>query len=226
MNYDRNKKYFKHQSLKGAIIILVIGLIMTSFTGGVIYILISVGIGGAIIYSKIAGRPTDSEIDQICQEQIKNLKEQALKKLGIDEDQVKEATPIQFDGYCYENISTAWLYHRGKDRRDRSSNYEAVMFLFSAEQIYCYKYKFSIIAEEKRESTEEYFYRDVVAASTASESKTYKSKDGEVTINFEFFKLTTSGGTSISAAIFDMGNADRGINSMKSLLRNKKQQQK
>lgn len=232
MDYNRNKKYFEEQSLKGAIIALVIGVII--FLGGLkggagvaIFGLIIAGIGGFLIYSKTSGRPTDSEIDQVCVSELKNLKERALKKHGLDEDQIKEADPIEFNGYLYDDVPSTCMYQVGKDRLWRSSFYEGVMFLFSAEQVYCYKYRFSLIADEKREQTEEYFYRDIVSAATQSKTKEYKNKAGKTeNINYEFFKLTTSGGTVMDAAIRNMGDSDRPIQAMKSLLRNNKQQMK
>lgn len=231
MNYDRNKKYFEPGALKPAIITIVVGAVifligLGAGAGVAIVGLIIAGIGGFLIYSKTSGRPTDSEIDQICMDQVKNLKDLALKKHGLDADQVKEAEPIQFDGYYFENIRAGYLYQMGKDKIPRSSNYEAVSFVFSAEQVYCYKYRFSIITDEKSESTEEYFYRDIVSASTQSDTKTYKTKDGkDIPINYQYFKLATSGG-SLQASILSMGDAERSINGMKSLLRNKKQQLK
>jgi len=229
MDYNRNKKYFEDQNFKGAIIALIIGGIIflagaSGGSGGAAVVgLIIAGIGGFLIYSKTSGRPTDSEIDQTCLDQVKNLKDLALQKHGLDADQVKEADPILFSGYYYENIRSGCLYQIGKDNLYRSSNYEAVIFLFSAEQVYCYTNRFSIIADEKQESTDEYFYKDIVSASTASNTKTYTNKaNQEKTINYQFFKLTTSGGTSISASVLNMGDAERAINGMKSLLRNKK----
>jgi hypothetical protein len=231
MNYDRTKKYFEPLVLKPAIITIVIGAVifligLGAGAGVAIVGLIVAGIGGFLIYSKTSGRPTDSEIDQICSEHVKGLKGQALNKIGLDEDQVKEADPITFDGYYYKNVRSGCLYQTGKDKIVRSSTYEAVMFFFSAEQVYCYEYRFSIVADEKQETTEEYFYRDIVAAATKSETVTYKVDGKDENFNYEKFTLTTSGGTSISASILDMGNADRSIKGMKNLLRNKKQQLK
>lgn len=228
MDYSRNTKYFQQVSIKPYVIMIVVGvlILLGSSIGTTIVGLAVAGLGGFLIFSKTGGRPTDSEIDQICAGECADLKSRAMKKLGLDEDQVTEAAPIDFSGYTYKNIRSEVRYQLGKDNRTRTSNYMATMFLFSAEQVYCYKYMFSIIADEKNESTEEYFYRDIVSASTQSDSKSYTSKDGksQATFNTEYFKLTTSGGTFVDAMIFDMSTADRSINAMKSLLRSKKQQ--
>lgn len=233
MDYNCNKEYFKERDFIGEYVLLIGGALI--FLYGLITDFrvtlwgLAMAGGGAVAYrfKKSVKPPTDSGIDQICIDQIRNFKETALAKLGLDEDQITEATPIQFDGYYDKRIHSACFYKIGGDRRYRTSNYEAVIFFFSVEQVYCYTYRFSIIANEKQETTDEYFYRDIVSVSTASDTKTYKNARGkQETANYEYFTLTTSGGTTITAAIRNIGDADRAINGMKSLLRNKKQQLK
>ena len=88
------------------------------------------------------------------------------------------------------------------------------------------------------ESTDEYFYKDVVSIATKTESKTYSSdKFGDVQLNAaETFVLTTSGGTSIEMVLRDpkliemMGGgniptteAERAIQVVRKMLREKKQ---
>ena len=205
---------------------------------------------------------TDAEIDQVCAEYIsRNLKSMALKKLGLDEDQVQEIAPIIIDGYFDRDIpgsdeKYSVRYKKSKDNRWRTSNYNAIMFFFSADQVYCYELRFSLLENKKQEKTDEYFYRDIVSVSTESGAVTPAAgseieglggwtallpgplqflfilralwghaKRRAETINFEYFKLTTSGATTISATIFDMESAERSVNGMKSLVRGKKQQQ-
>ena len=175
----------------------------------------------------------------------------ALAKIGLDEDQVQEIVPIQFDDYYYENISaSSWNYkvlHKwGKDQRYRSSNYYAGIFFFSAEQIYYCEVEFSLLEDQKLEKTYEYFYRDVVSVATVSDFilrgfgaqltqslglipcvgpilamlvEMFWPKDKTIS-----FTLTTSGNTSISAAVYDSEAVERSVQGMKSLLRSKKQQ--
>jgi len=58
-------------------------------------------------------------------------------------------------------------YKLGLDRRWRSSNYSAVLYLFSADQVYAYRHTFSLLENEKQESTTEVFYGDVESVSTS-----------------------------------------------------------
>lgn len=219
INYAANKKYFKPLAWKPAAIIGVIGLVACAVSPivGVIALAIAV----AIIGVQMVGRSSAAAIDQQCLETVAGMKDKALKKLGLDEDQVTEIAPIFFDGYIYRNL---WNPYFKKEDKWRSSNYESTAFFFSAEQVYYYSYTFSLTEDNKKESTEEYFYKDIVAAATASDTFKFKSgKDQkEESINYEFFKLTTSGGTSIAASFRDMESAERSINGMKQLLRQKK----
>lgn len=233
MDYSRNAKYFEKSSIKSYVIMVVIGALIllggmsSNSFGTAIFGLAIAGLGGFLIFGKKGGRPTDSEIDQICAKECADLKSRAMKKLGLDEDQVAEAAPISFDGYSYENIGSEYKAQKGEDNKYRSSNYKATMFLFSAEQVYCYEYTFSIIVDEKKETTEEYFYRDIVSAATATDTKKYDYKVGKKSESFsittEYFRLTVPG-AQIHAYIRDMSTAERSINAMKSLLRSKKQQ--
>ena len=89
------------------------------------------------------------------------------------------------------------------------------------------------------ETTDEYFYKDVVSVSTETSSATFidpKNKNSVQQLHTaEFFKLTTSGGTSIKVFIKDpkliamMGNsalpgtdAEKAVQSIRKMLREKK----
>ena len=225
MNYKRNKKYFSQIKLKNSIIVIVAGLlllyVLPSGSKDLGYIVAAVG--AVLICLNISGRPSDSEIDDICTKEIENAKQKGIKKLGLDEDEVKLIAPISIKGHYYRDISTHVKYKRGKDNQWRTSNYETVVFFFSEKQVYSYKYRFSLIANERNESTDEYFYKDIVSVATSSDTVTPKGDSGKDTsINFEEFKLTTSGGTSITCSVWDLGAVEKAIQGMKQLLREKK----
>lgn len=174
----------------------------------------------------------DKEIDNAIQTYVEaNLKSMALKKLGgLDEDLFREIDPIHFGGYYYKSIPTSDSRYpldikRGKDGSWRASNYNAVMFFFSADQVYCYQLRFSLLEDNtKQETTDEIFYKDIVSVSTVTDAVEFGEKDSKQPVGYENFKLTTSGGTSIEATIFNMGKVEHSIQGMKNLVRNKKQQ--
>jgi len=232
MDYNRNQLYFNpipKKSFETGVIFAIVGIIILIVginlgVVGIVIGLVVIGLGVLLIvktvnYNKNRTIITDAEIDTTCADHLKNLKSMAIKKHSIDEDQVKEYDPLQFEGYYYERLpNAAFQYKKGDDGKLRSSNYNAVMFLFSSEQVFCYEYKFSLLEDKKQEKTDEYFYKDIVSVSTQSDAKTH----GDVTFNFEYFKLTTSGGTTISAQYSVTGETEDALKAMKNLLRNKK----
>jgi hypothetical protein len=177
-----------------------------------------------------------TEVDEACKNYLEsNLKSMALKKLGIDESEIKEVAPIYIPGYDYEkdfSVGKEKFISR-KDPADgklRSSIYSAVMFFFSAEQIFYYKVRFSLLEDGvKHEITKEFHYNDIVSVDTDLESVTYnvETADGssEEKFSIEKFSLTTSGTTKMEATIFNLSDVEGSIQGMRNLLRRKKQRQ-
>ena len=70
-----------------------------------------------------------------------------------------------------------------------------------------------------RESTDVYFYKDVVSVSTCSKSVKIEGHEYE----HEMFKLVTAGGTVLEVSLKDVEkNSRNSINAMRQLLREKK----
>lgn len=217
MDYEKNKKYFEPTNLKPGIIVCVIGVILSlanPFIG-----IIAIAFGALLIHTQLKGKPTDDEIDAAVTSQLRNIKDRALRKLGLDEDEVSEIAPITFDGYVYKNA----YIQQGKDGKYRSNKYQAVMFFFSSNEVHCFKYDFSITESNQRESTDVYFYKDIVSVSTQTDGTEYSvGKGNSSKFDYEYFKLTTTGGTSISCSVRNIDDAQRSINGMRSLIKNKK----
>jgi hypothetical protein len=169
------------------------------------------------ISSEKASIPSDEEYDNEVVKNLNNLKSKALNALGLDADEVKEIEPISFDGYVYKNASNA---KKGKDDLWRTNKYEYVILFFSEHEVHCYTYNFDTTADKKTEATDVYFYKDIVSVSTASDSTKLLGQN----IDYEYFKLTTAGGTALSVSLRDTSNAQRSINAMRTLLKAKKQQ--
>lgn len=217
MDYKKNQKYFKKTNKKGPIICIVIGLLIMMMGRGGIFIgllLIAAGIG--IIVLQIKGAVSDEEYDASVASQLNDMKQRALSKLGIDEDEVTEIEPIAISGYNYNGFNNA---KRGKDNRWRTDRYRYALLFFSPNEVHCYTYDFKTTADEKTEATDVYFYKDIVSVSTASETTKIYEND----YNYETFKLTTAGGTALTVSIRDMDNVQRSVNAMRQLLRQKKQ---
>lgn len=256
INYEKNKEYFngtryetkngkKHYILGAlAVLLLIFGW---SFFKGFNLILLVACVAAAIIVSNketktIAIEPelTDADIDaQQYSIDTQEAIDMALDKFGLDADQFQEIDPIVLSGPYFKNITTDYKAIKGKDGRVRSTNSEVTVFLFSAQQVFKYNYRFSLIEpNEKSYSTDEYFYRDIVTVSTESDTIEYVEKiekkhdpvtktTTEVPVmarySFEKFVMSTTGGTAVSCAVRTTGDSVmRSIQAMRQLLREKK----
>jgi hypothetical protein len=196
-------------------------------------------IGIITIYITIKGTPTDAEIDAQAQEPIAGLKQNALNKHGITEEEVSVIEPIILGGYLSSAISRAGetllaggigsavkqaanlfktaikediLIKVGKDRVVRTSICELTMFLFSEEQVFTYSVRYSLVSPMNNESTEEYYYKDFTSVTTESTS------DG-----FHYLKLITANGESKSIPMNGVDeNTMKSINAMKQMIRKKR----
>lgn len=221
MDYQKNQKYFQTVSYKGALILIAIGAIFflvgmsgsagTAFVG---LLLIAGGVG--LIFMKKKAIVTDAEYDASVGSMLNNMQGRALNKLGVDEDEVKEIAPISFDGYVYKGASQA---KKGEDGLWRTNKYESVILFFSEHEVHCYTYNFDTTSQKQTEATDVYFYKDIVSVSTASDTVTVLGQN----VDYEYFKLTTAGGTALSVSLRDVNNAQRSINAMRALLKTKKQ---
>lgn len=234
MNYELTNRYFKKVdetvNWKAAIIMIAVGVLLFALLISRVAILGIIGlllaIGGVLMIvlkkNKIAKEkasiPSDSQYDGEVAKQLRGLKERALNALGLDEDEVKEIAPISFDNYVYAKAKNA---KKGEDNLWRTDKYEYVILFFSEHGVHCYSYNFSTLFDQKTESTDVYFYRDIVSVSTSSEQANLLGQS----VDYQAFKLTTAGGTNLSVSLKDISNAQRSINAMRSLLKAKKQQQ-
>ena len=112
MNYERNLKYFQKVDLKGALIAMTIGAILTliGFSGSgeslIIGLLLLVG-GFFYLKSTLKGIVSDKEYDQSVLSALKDINQKALNKLGLDESEANEISPISFDGYVIKGYDYA-----------------------------------------------------------------------------------------------------------------------
>lgn len=111
---------------------------------------------------------SDAEFDNMLVRVLEKLnhKQRALAKTGVEEEAVSEVKPVCFMGY-----NDKGLMRLGDDDQWRGSKYEVTWLFFGSEEIYLHRIIFSLIDDEKKEETEEYFYKDVTSMSTVNDSK-------------------------------------------------------
>jgi hypothetical protein len=107
----------------------------------------------------------DARFDQILTARVRdfNVFQMALMRLGLDVDQITEIDPVMTDNYAFGD---SVLTKIGDDFVFRASHYQMSCLLFSSEQVYLYSVTFSLIDNDIKEHTEEYFYQDVTSVAT------------------------------------------------------------
>ena len=173
--------------------------------------------------------PKDEDFDAIVAQMRNsvNTRQLALNKIGLDEDQLKEIPDVTFEGFQVDQWSNGTIdgFSRiGADGKWRSGKYAVVHLFFSAAQVYMYKYEFSTYNNDKRERTEEYFYKDITNFSTSSESVNAYNPNclGQIkvtTANTQHFALIVPGDKFECETQMDI---ERNVQGMKAKLREKK----
>jgi len=159
------------------------------------------------------------------------IKNKALGKLGIDEDQVTEIAPVEFRGFKHTDVT---------QYKERCSNlYEVTWLFFSADQLYAYSILLDMVSDSVKERTEEYFYKDVTNFSSATDSiekleqvanftkggcmkpdeTTYTHK--KTILETSIFKIVVPG-ESFTCEMEATGEIEKRIQGMKQKLREKK----
>lgn len=243
--------YFTAKFPGWTIFLIIVGVILffssfgffkSSVGGGVFLLFIGLLLIGLSILGIIKRKksPTDSQFDEWINEDLALLQKKALNKTGIDESQLVGAyVPITGFPWSFNLGGSFFSYKKGKDNILRFTPIECTILNFTENQIIVYKCFLDLsTGNSLNESTDEYFYKDVVSVSTKSESKTINLgvKLGTFQTNeAEMFSLTTSGGTSISVLLRDRSlitklgggemptnKAEQAIQVVRKMLRDKK----
>lgn len=162
-----------------------------------------------------------------------SLRDRALQKLGVDEDQVKEIDPVCFEGFRYEYAKLE-PYTAFRGSSFYASMYEVTWLFFGDEQVYVYNHAFDTTDETLSDTTQEYFYTDITAFATRSDSVQRKvwvvtksgcssSRESQMkNVKTELFRIVVPG-EAFECAYKDDGNASKQVAAMKQKLREMKQ---
>jgi len=155
-----------------------------------------------------------------------NLRETALEKIGLEEEQVSEIPPVCIQGFKFQRA----FVKRGATGRWVSSCYEVTWLFFGSNQLYLFTKQFNLDESKKAEQTQEYFYKDVTSLSTAMETVSSDGSDGirvmgieKVEVEVTAFVLTVPG-DKLKVAIdpSEVPDHEAIIKAMKHKLREKK----
>lgn len=242
MNYEANRKYFsKDPSVSGFVGMMLVGIVLALLGSGALCwtgVAVTV-IGFIFICIAISGRPSDAEIEAQAKAMFNNLDKRAFKKLGIDPSEVSLAEPIRFWGYRFAdsglsvlgdeaNDEALWVI--GEDGKSRSSEVAITGFYFGENSVYCYERIASLVSDSSKESTEEYFYKDIVSVKTDSiDIKKNEDNKGKMKKNVankrirsEVFMLTNMGGERRKVPVTVTAEAEAAVSAFRTLLKQKK----
>lgn len=158
--------------------------------------------------------------------------ERALDKLGITESSLTIAEPVLLKGYDYDRAMTYVNEYGGESTCIRevyftdsskwvSDAYQIAYVVFTERQLFLYTCSFSSITDNVRETTREFFYKDVTSVSTNPITFEFRKGGKDVVFETEAFCVVVPG-AQIKAAINGTKNSEEVVNGMKALLRKKK----
>lgn len=233
MNYSKNAKYFRRlpkvppKIAVGTIVLMIILFAIKPIIPISLIALLVVAV--ALFYM---GAPNDAEIDKQAEAMLADIKKRAFVKLGVDEDEIALAKPLEFWGYNFSNVLTddanksAWNVC-GKDGRWRSSEVTIGGFYFSEHVVHYYYRTASLVSDASIEGTEEYFYKDIVSVKTETSDLPFANpktgvEDAKKRVRYESFVLRNSGGESTSCWVRDAAMAESAVNAFRALLKQRK----
>ena len=250
-DYNRNRAYFNRDEktlLKlGWPITLFLLFCIVSFSSGdtffsIVSFLLTVAclLFAADFAKSYFHKPTDSEIDAQALSLYSQLHGDALLKLGLKDEQVGIADPVELWGYLLGEskhlegtadgeYGASLCEIEGKDGVWRSPEVVLSAFFFREDTILYYCRVESLVSRSFRESTDEIFYRDIVNVKIESEeSPVFDRKTGkqipEKTAHFESLVLRDTGGGIVRWPVRDSAEAEQAVNNMRNLFRRKKSQ--
>jgi hypothetical protein len=207
---DRKKiaKYF-NPFPTWTIIFIVIGVLLVAVKGiGLIPLII----GGVGLYFYFSGKPTDQEMDTWLQEELRVLNGRALQKCGLDQSEVVAESVAVWGPRVVNTGGIPFQIKTGKDGQIRYNPIDLSVLNFGQNQLLGYQCAYDRFTGNcLQETTDEYFYKDVVSVSTKTDTTSKDVVVGKKQVervqlkNSEMFRLTTSGGTSIEVFIKDEG---------------------
>jgi len=228
----------------GALVLLVGLPSQSGFFIVVGIILLLVGIG--IIASVTAGsKPTDQEYDAWLNAQSQAVIDQAARKLGLDPSQVTRE-PLYVHGFVLPGMRDASKYRidellskRGNDGISRFSVNIYTYFFPADHHLAAFVGDVNALNQSAHnEKTQEYFYRDIVGATTDDEQDYITIKKKQYQYRIQRFSLRISSGDSIGVSVgatpidnrqgipsFAIPNSgiDQTVAQLRMLLREKKQ---
>lgn len=152
-------------------------------------------------------RPSDDQMDRWLEEDLKQIAERSLNKLGlVGARLMKDDEPVTFTGpilWTTTGISNKdLLWKKGKDDTVRFAVYRVTIIQLAEHLLAAYACDFNFLKNVRlNEDTDEYHYRDIASVSTHEISTSYKLPNGKSLVHAQAFRLSVVSGESIQVTI-------------------------
>tara|TARA_R110002111_G_scaffold135812_1_gene201751 strand:- start:176 stop:805 length:630 start_codon:yes stop_codon:yes gene_type:complete len=204
---EQIKKWFEGGSLTNYWVVAVVcGLVFLSMLAGIssvqnipfyLLFLVILLIPSFLLYKKHQQKgklPSEMQLDNWLDEDIQAIiKDRPFDKLGISKDDlVAESMLVVGPIYWYVNgfDQNDILAKEGKDGFNRYSIWKVQLFLFTENYLCSYKCDYNWIKNTYiNESTNEFFYKDVVSVKTDTVSSAHTLMNGQQMVHSEAFQL-------------------------------------
>lgn len=165
----------------------------------------------------------DEDYDAVVEAAVKasDSFNKAINKIGLDESELQEIPPVTLYGY----EPSPNLSRTTESGAFRSNLYSITHLFFSSTQVYMYQLILNTMKNEKKERTEEYFYKDITNFSTSTETTESKQIKGcmggisTVSVEIQRFGLIVPGDRFTCSTY---GDIEDSVKAMKNKLREKK----
>ncbi len=196
------------------------------------YFIPDTGCIGAIknLLSPVKDEDYDKLVNKLVNES--NSYKRAIDKIGLDESELQEIPPVTLYGFA-TSTDKMKVYSKVLDSEKyegwgtyRSNVYVITHLFFSDTQVYMYQLTLNTMKNEKKERTEEYFYKDITNFSTTTDTEeAFKFKKGcfggmdRVSTEVQKFGLIVPGDKFFTSTV---GDIEPQVKAMKNKLREKK----
>lgn len=202
MDEERKRKmiqiYFEDFPIWGLILAFLGFLVLIFFPQGFIIWLPFLAIGGYLTWQYYQDLPTDEQVDKWLEEDVKSIETMALSKLGtLEEATIKESLTLYKPiWWQVKNIPTTEIKKKlGKDQMARFSIWAFNINHLTEKYLGSYWIVWNFLkGKSAEESTDEFFYKDIVRVGTYKESQTLL--DGSK-VDIPSFVLKVSSGDAI-----------------------------
>lgn len=208
------KRYFATIP-RGAIIAAVLGAIILfagipAQSGGMIgfgLVLALIGVG-VIVAMTSGSKPTDQEYDAWLESQARMTMSKAITKLGLDPSEIIRE-PLRIQGFVLPGTRDATRYRVdelrwkiGADRVPRFSVNVYTFFFPADHHLAAFVGDINALNQSSHnEKTEEYFYADIVGATTSDDQDHILIKGKQYQYRIQRFALRIASGDSIGVSI-------------------------